>query len=69
MLSRTHVHQIPITKSQIPNNIQSPNSNYQEILSFFGKFGHYLVIGAWDLVLHCLYPRLPFNLPFFIKPS
>jgi len=56
MLSRTHVHQIPITKSQIPNNIQFPNSNHQKIFWFLGNFGHwdfgyYLVIGAWDLVL------------------
>jgi hypothetical protein len=57
MLSGAHVHQIPITKSQIPNNIQFSNSNHQKVWGFLKNFGHwdfgnYLIIGAWDLVLH-----------------
>ncbi len=48
-----------MTKFQVPNNIQSPNSSYENDLSFFGhrNFGHYLVIGAWYLVLYNLHPK------------
>jgi hypothetical protein len=40
-------YEIPIPKSQIPNNNQSPNFNDQYIWKLV--FGAYLGIGAWDL--------------------
>jgi len=40
--------QIPITKSQIPNNIQSPKTSESLEISVIGI----LFIGVWDLVLY-----------------
>jgi hypothetical protein len=44
--------EIPIAKSQIPNNIQFPNPKRKRAPSFgHFDFGYYLRFGAWDLVL------------------
>jgi len=47
--SGSYIYQIPINKPQIPNNLQSSNSNNQKTLFFlnFGDwdFGHFLIIG------------------------
>jgi hypothetical protein len=46
--------QIPIIKSQVPNNFQFPESNPQMFLEFWssGLGVLFVVIGAWNLVLN-----------------